>query len=513
MLKQRASGLLVHPTSLPGRFGIGDLGDEARRFVDFLVESGQRFWQVLPLGPTAYGDSPYQCFSAFAGNPLLVSPEWLVGEGVLPADALDAAPAFPGDRVDYGPVIEFKAGLLARARHAFTESRGGPLAAEYEAFCAEAAGWLEDYALYRAIKNDYGGAAWVTWDEPFAKRESHAMKHARQKLSEAIETEKFAQFLFFKQWNELRAYAGVRGVRIVGDAPIFVAHDSADVWAHRDLFKLDKAGAPTVVAGVPPDYFSETGQLWGNPLYDWDRMRKQGFRWWIERIRAAFRMVDVLRLDHFRGFEACWEVPTGEETAVNGRWVKAPGTELFKALKKALGDLDIIAEDLGVITPEVEALRDGTGFPGMHVLQFGFGDTSDSAHLLHNNVPNGVVYTGTHDNDTTAGWFASLPEGDPARAHCLKYLATDGEEIHWTFIRAALGSVARTAIVPLQDVLGLGSEARMNLPASESGNWGWRFGGGDLTPELAARLRDLADLYGRIEVVKKVPEAAPAESE
>ena len=502
----RASGILLHPTSLPGRFGVGDLGDEAYGFTDFLAASGQTLWQVLPLGPTGYGDSPYQCFSAFAGNALLVSPERLVEEGLLKAADIEDVPAFDPDRVEFGRVIEYKNELLRKAYASFRRTTDTGLRVEVETFNQQAAAWLEDYALYRAMKDARGGAAWNKWEAPMVRRLPEALAAAREGLRAEIDAHKFYQFLFFRQWSRLKAYANDKGVRVVGDIPIFVAHDSSDVWANPEQFQLDPEGNPRVVAGVPPDYFSKTGQLWGNPLYDWEHMRADGFRWWIERAVATLRLVDILRIDHFRGFAAYWEVPGGDPTAERGRWVPAPGRELFRAIRDALGELPIVAEDLGVITPDVEALRDEFGFPGMRILQFGFSSDARNKDLPHNYVPNSVVYTGTHDNDTIVGWFNSRAgEGstrtadqiERERDFCLSYLATDGKEIHWDFIRAALASVPATALMPLQDVLGLGTEARMNLPASTSGNWDWRFRAEMLTPQIAARLQYFTRLYGR----------------
>lgn len=507
----RASGILLHPTSLPGQMGVGDLGAAAYAFVDFLEETGQRYWQVLPLGPTGFGDSPYQSFSAFAGNPLLVSLELLVEEGLLDEKleegGLAAAPAFPEDRVEYGPVIEWKSGLLAKA-HANFVARGSEKAKnEYLQFIEQSAWWLDDYTVYRAIKAAHEGQEWTKWDVHLRDREDKAMHFFRENHAEAISAQKFFQFLFFRQWLALAAYANEHGVEIIGDVPIFVAHDSADVWANRDLFYLDDEGNPAKVAGVPPDYFSETGQLWGNPLYRWDLMKETGYRWWIERIRQTFATVDIVRLDHFRGFEKYWAVPGGETTAINGEWEEGPGRGLFDAIRHALGDLPIIAEDLGLITPEVEKLRDDLSLPGMRILQFAFGtDPQADAFKPYNFVRNSVVYTGTHDNDTTLGWFTSEGAGDSTRDEAevekerdfvLKYLGTDGREIHWDFIRLALVSVANTAIIPLQDVLGCGNEARMNVPARESGNWGWRFRAEQLTPAIRARLAEMTEIYGR----------------
>jgi 4-alpha-glucanotransferase len=502
----RSSGILLHPTSLPGRFGIGDFGEEAYKFVDFLAASGQRLWQILPLGPTGFGDSPYQCFSAFAGKTTLISPEWLVEEGLLSAADLATAPGFSNERVEFGPVIEWKNALLARAFQNFKRGAGARQRDDVESFGQTVSLWLDDYAFYRALKDAHGGAAWNTWESALRKREPKTLADARRQLGESIEAHKFFQFLFFKQWMDLKRYSNGKQIEIVGDMPIFVAYDSADVWIHPELFKLDQDGSPTVVAGVPPDYFSKTGQLWGNPLYDWERMRGSGFRWWIERVRSALQMTDIIRIDHFRGFAACWEVPFGDKTAKHGKWVDVPGRELFDALTKEFGKLPIIAEDLGVITPDVEALRDELGLPGMRVLQFAFGGDPSDEHLPHNHIRNTAVYTGTHDSDTVVGWFNSKAgvgstrdkaQINKEREYCLKYLNSDGEEIHWDFIRAAMASVADVAIVPLQDLLGLDSGARMNLPASEQGNWGWRFKTDALTRALSEKLKEMTGIYGR----------------
>jgi len=491
----RSSGILLHPTSLPGNFGIGDFGDEARAFVDFLAASGQSLWQVLPLGPTGFGNSPYQSLSAFAGNTLLIDPRQFVADGLLKVDDLSAQ-TFPAERVEFELVRQFKERLMEEAYENFKRDEASEVRAEFERFCESSACWLDEYALFRALKAANDGRAWPDWDRELSERVPAALEQARTQLKDRIAAQKFFQFYFFRQWTALRDYGRARGVRILGDLPIFIAHDSADVWGHREYFKLDERGNPTVVAGVPPDYFSETGQLWGNPLYDWTRLRADGFGWWIDRVRFALSQFDLLRVDHFRGFAACWEIPAGEPTAQNGEWVSAPGRELFAALTKALGDLPIIAENLGVITPDVESLRSEFGFPGMRVLQFAFGSDAKNDHLPHNYTGDVTVYTGTHDNDTTAGWFAGLGDGD-VREFCLNYLKSDGAEINWDLIRAALASVAGTAIIPLQDVLGLGNEARMNLPASQTGNWVWRFKQEELTEESARRLKELTGTYGR----------------
>ncbi len=502
----RAAGILLHPTSLPSPYGIGDLGRTAYEFVDFLVQAKQTYWQVLPLGPTGFGDSPYQCFSAFAGNTNLISPEILVDEDLLTADEIADRPEFPEGRVDFGSVIEWKNALLETAYRRFRLTTSVNLRGSFESFTQLVADWLDDYALFRAIKKTQEQKSWQQWDEPLKLRDEKALLAAHEELLDEIQAQKFYQFLFFKQWTRLKNYANGRGIRMIGDVPIFISLDSADVWCNPQEFKLNRDGSPKVVAGVPPDYFSKTGQLWGNPIYNWDAMRADGFKWWISRVKFTLKTVDVLRIDHFRGFAASWEVPGGDKTAENGRWVNVPGKELFTTLRKTLGKLPILAEDLGVITPDVEELRDGFGFPGMRILQFAFGGDTENLDLPHNYIKNCVVYTGTHDNDTTVGWFNSQAgagstrgEDEISREHdfCLKYLNSDGSEIHWDFIRTVLGSVANTAIVPMQDLLGLGTEARMNLPASESGNWFWQCREGDVSREIADRLGDLVETYGR----------------
>jgi 4-alpha-glucanotransferase len=493
----RMSGVLLHPTSLPSRWGIGDLGASATEFIDFLAQAGQQIWQVMPLGPTGYGDSPYQSFSSFAGNPLLISPDRLLAEDLLADQDVADAPDFPGGQVDYGWVIPYKHELLRRSYARFTAAHDHALREEFEEFRAGQVRWLDEYALFAALKSAHGGAAWNTWDAALAKHEPQAIEQARATLvADEYAFQTYAQWLFFRQWADLRGYANERGIQIVGDIPIFVAYDSADVWANRELFFLDEDGSPTVVAGVPPDYFSATGQRWGNPLFRWDVLAERGYEWWIERVRAVLKLVDVVRLDHFRGFEGYWEVPASEETAMNGRWVTGPGADLFSALERELGKLPIIAEDLGVITPDVEEIRDSFGFPGMKVLQFGFGGTGEDPYLPHNHIQNCVVYTGTHDNDTTLGWWEACSEQE--RSFTQLYLGRDGSDISWDLIRVALASVADTAVVPLQDLLSLGSEARMNLPGRLGGNWGWRYTPEMLRGEVAERLRLLTGLYGRL---------------
>lgn len=501
----RASGILLHPTCLPGQFGIGDLGPTAFKFVDLLAEAKQSYWQVLPLGPTGYGDSPYSCFSAFAGNTLLISPEQLVKDGLLAADALDDHPRFAADKADFGGVYEWKNKILPVAYQNFRKAADKGLGEEFDTFCGENSWWLDDYAAYRAIKFSQDQKPWYEWPQPLKLCEAGALAAINDQLVEAIDAQKFYQFLFFRQWLALKSYANERGVKIIGDIPIFLALDSADVWCNQSEFKLNKDGSPTVVSGVPPDYFSSTGQLWGNPIYDWDAMKADGFRWWIARFAWTLKAVDIVRVDHFRGFAAAWEVPGGDPTAENGEWVNVPGEELFTSLENALGELPVLAEDLGVITPDVTELRDSFKIPGMRILQYGFGGDPKDHHLPHNYIRNCVAYTGTHDNDTVVGWWRERSKTtggkDPSTAterdFCMKYLDTDGTQIHWDFIRAVWASVADLAIVPLQDVLGLGNESRMNLPASTSGNWYWRFGEGAVTPEIIERLRTLTHIYGR----------------
>jgi 4-alpha-glucanotransferase len=507
MSARRRSGVLLHPTSLPGRFGIGDLGNGALRFVDFLGASGQRLWQVLPLGPAGYGDSPYQTLGAFAGNPLLVSLEFLEREGYLDAADLSGAPAFTEGQVDYGAVIPWHSVLLRRASDRFYRRAPPAQRRALEEFEERSCTWLRDLALFLALKARHGGAPWTRWDPALARREPAALRRAESELAEEIRVHVFGQFAFFTQWDQLRTRCRASGIAILGDLPIYVAHDSVEVWRLPELFQLDARGEPTAVAGVPPDYFSATGQLWGNPLYRWDEARRSGYAFWIERVRLALAMFDVVRLDHFRGFEAYWEVEAGAPTAEHGRWMPGPGAEIFEALAAALGTLPFVAENLGVITPSVEALRRRLGFPGMSILQFAFGkDPQAPTFLPHNYERNLVAYTGTHDNDTVLGWWSGEGAGDSTRTpddvreerdHARRYLATNGSEMNWVFIRTVLASVAETALFPLQDALGLGSEARMNRPSIPSGNWRWRLQESQLTPAIADRLADLAALYGR----------------
>lgn len=492
----RTSGILLHPTSLPGGHGIGDLGDWAFHFADFLSDSGQGLWQVLPLGPPAEANSPYKACSSMAGNPLLISLDSLARQGLLSRADLDGAPEFPADLVDFDAVAAFKWKLLKKAARAFF-AHGLPASRqEFEQFCTENGFWLDRFAEFAALRDANSGSLWTEW------------KRKRGPNPGDVRLHKYVQFEFFCQWRALKRYCNERGIRILGDLPIFVALDSADVWGNPELFDLDEHGNPRMVAGVPPDYFSATGQLWGNPLYRWDAMEQAGYQWWIDRIRVMLEQVDLIRVDHFRGFEKYYEIPAGSKNAIHGRWVEGPGDRFFAAVSSVFGKLPFIAEDLGLITPEVLALRDRWEFPGMRILQFGFGNESPSDPFKpYNYVRNCVVYTGTHDNDTTAGWFRAKSPGDEtqteaqmqaARAFALRYLNSDGSEIHWDFIRAAVSSAADIAIFPLQDVLGLGSEARMNRPSSSENNWRWRFLPEQLKPELGARLRELNRTYGRL---------------
>ncbi len=495
---KRAAGVLLHPTSFPSSYGIGDLGAAAYRFIDFLVESKQALWQILPLGPTGYADSPYQCFSAFAGNVLLISPDKLIEEGFLPATAVASVPSFPDHKVEYGAVIPYKMNLLAQGYQHFLKEGTPEQQTALEKFCHDNAFWLDDFALFMALKNEHmalEGGVWSTWPQEIALREPAAMTAWGEKLAGAVAMHKFLQFLFFKQWLELKSYANIRGIQVIGDIPIFAAYDSADVWANPDLFYLDEAGELTVVAGVPPDYFSETGQRWGNPLYRWNKMKENGYTWWERRLDMSFVQADIVRIDHFRGFDAYWEIPAGEATAMVGRWVKGPGAAFFKTMQEKLGELPLIAEDLGVITPEVEALRDEFDFPGMKILQFGFGGEKNSSFLPHNFGRNCVVYPGTHDNETTVGWYHNASEHE--RDHVRRYMATNGHDIAWDMIRLAHRSVANTAVIPMQDLLSLGNEARMNFPGKVGGYWSWRYRTDALSEHLIYRLQDITELYGR----------------
>ena len=491
----RKCGILCHPTSMPGRFGIGELGEGAYRFVDFLAQAGQSLWQILPLGPTGYGDSPYQPFSAFAGNPLLIGLDELIKEGLLDQADVALGEPFPEDRVSYGAAREFKDHALRRSYDGFSRRASKSVREELTRFVEENRLWLDDFCLFMALKRRFNWSAWTDWDTDIALHEEQATRYWHRELRNEMDYQGYLQFQFARQWRRLKEYVNEAGISIIGDVPIFVGHDSADVWSHRELFCLDDRGQPTVVAGVPPDYFSPTGQLWGNPLYLWEVMRRDAYAWWMERLRAVLDQVDIVRLDHFRGFGGYWEVSAEENTAINGRWVKGPGRSFFRQVAREFPRLPIIAEDLGVISADVVALRKELGLPGMRVLQFAFGSDAGNPHLPHNYSRNCVVYTGTHDNDTTMGWFAAQDE--QLRHRVRLYTGSDGSDINWSFIRLAMNSVCRMAIFPLQDVLGLGSEARLNQPGRPHGNWTWRYRPQVLTDELAAALRDMAIAAGR----------------
>lgn len=497
MTSTRSSGVLLHPTSLPGRFGIGELGSEAERWIDWLASAGQTLWQVMPLGPTGYGDSPYQCFSAYAGNPYLVSLERLAHDDLLNHNDLELMRGLPADRVDYGPLIDAKVKLLRRAEERFQQRADPDDRKAFQRFRERHAEWLGDYALFMALKDRNDGRPWSAWEPALRDRDPAALEAARLELEDEIRRHETWQYWFDLHWRAVRERAHERGIKIVGDLPIFIAYDSADAWAHRDLFFFDDDGSPSVVAGVPPDYFSATGQRWGNPLYRWKRMRDNDFAWWISRFRSTLHFVDIIRVDHFRGFEAYWEIPADEPTAERGRWVRGPGQPFFDAVRDALGELPIIAEDLGVITPDVDALREANGLPGMKVLQFAFAGAADDPYLPHNYERHCVVYTGTHDNDTTLGWYASAPDAE--RDLVRRYLARDDAHVAFELVRLASASVADMAIFPLQDALGLGSEARMNTPGKAEGNWSWRFAWSDVPDWLPWQLREMAQLYGRFD--------------
>lgn len=495
--KKRLSGILLHPTSMPSPYGIGDLWKEAYRFIDFLEKAGQHLWQILPLTPTGFGDSPYQSFSAFAGQPLLISPEHLVELGLLREQDLSDCPVGEEDKVDYGSIVSWKAKILKMASVRFVKLAGIGLRQEYDKFVGENLFWLEDYALFMVCKELNEGKAWLDWEMPYRKPTAAVKKRLKKQLQEEMKYYYFVQFIFYKEWMALKKYANEKEIKIIGDIPLFVSLDSADVWANQKLFRLDSKGYPTVVAGVPPDYFSAEGQLWGNPLYNWKVHKKDGYKWWIARVRHQLRLADYLRIDHFRGLESYWEVPADAATAIDGKWVPGPREDLFYALERELGyNLPIIAEDLGLITPEVHALRNKLGFPGMRILQFAFDSEEESTYLPHQfDTTNCVCYTGTHDNNTTRGWYEEASE--VSRDKVRRYMNTDGNSIHWDFIRTCLGTVAVFAILPLQDVLGVGGEGRMNTPGVGTDNWAWRYRKEALSEELAEGLEKVTRLYGR----------------
>jgi 4-alpha-glucanotransferase len=502
---ERASGILLHPTSLPGPYGIGDIGPEAYAWVNFLASSGCGLWQVLPLGPTGYGDSPYQCFSAFAGNPFLISPDALLAEDLLHPNDLTEKMPFAEDKVDFGAVIPYKLGLLDRSYTRFQKMGSKAIQQDFAAFKATESHWLADFSIFMAIKEAYGGGPWIDWPQALRQRDPKALEAFIKDQQDAIERHAYRQFLFFRQWARLKDYAHEQNVKILGDIPIFVAHDSADVWANPELFYLDADGNPTVVAGVPPDYFSPTGQLWGNPLYRWDYHATTKYAWWLSRFNAVLGMVDYVRLDHFRGFAGYWEIPAGEKTAIKGRWVTGPGKHFFSQLQKDLGDLHILAEDLGVITEDVDDLRETFGLPSMKVLVFAFDDDATNIFLPHNYTQDCVVYTGTHDNDTVLGWYKRVEEKE--RDYARRYLARDGHDISWDLIRAAWSSVAVFALAPMQDFLSLDNTARMNYPSTLGGNWVWRMPAGATNESLQNRIAETNLIYGRSTILPEEPEA------
>ncbi|MBQ7529748.1 4-alpha-glucanotransferase [bacterium] len=510
---ERCSGVLLHPTSLPGKYGVGTFGREAYEWVDFLARTQQTIWQILPLNPTSYGDSPYQSNSTFAGNPYLISLDEMTASGLLSRELLNEALASPEynanyDHVDFGALYNWKLPLLDKAAAEFVENTDSDLHKEFEEFCQENKYWLDDYALFMALKKKFN-KAWNEWPDEYRTRKSRALKSAMEECAQEIHSCKFIQWVFERQWNKLKEYAHEKGIKIVGDLPIFVAMDSADAWTNASQFYFDKNLVPTVVAGVPPDSFSTIGQLWGNPLYNWNKMKRHGYDWWIARIKAALKRQDIVRIDHFRGFAAYWEVPYGEETAINGKWVKGPGADLFKVIVEELGeDLPIIAEDLGVITPDVVELRDKFNLPGMKILQFAFGGNASHPFLPHNYTENFIAYTGTHDNNTARGWYENdAPDKD--KHYVRRYFSTDGWDIAWTMMRGIFSSVAKVAIVPIQDILSLGNEARMNYPGKAENNWSWRFRKEMLNEHIEWRLTDLTTTYGR----EREKEPAPVDED
>ena len=488
---QRSSGILLHPTSLPGKFGIGTLGKQAFAFVDFLVRAKQAYWQILPLGPTGYGDSPYQCFSSKAGNPYLIDVELLADDHLISKEDLKVLPEFSDSEVLFGDVITWKLNLLKIAEANFIHIGNQN---ELIEFIYQNA-WVKDYALFMALKEKFNKRPWYEWDEKFRLHREDALEGVKKELEKEIHFQQFIQYLFFKQWNSLKQYANNHGVKIIGDIPIYVAMDSSDTWANPELFQFDENKNPVVVGGCPPDYFSKTGQLWGNPIFNYEKMKEDGFAWWIDRLKSNLELYDLIRVDHFRGFAGYWSIPYGEETAINGEWIPGPGKELFEAIKNALGEIPIIAEDLGLITPDVIELRDHFNLPGMKILQFAFDSSEANDYIPHNYIKNCIVYTGTHDNDTIVGWFAAAKEED--KEYVLNYLNSNGENIAWDFVRAAWASVANLAVAPMQDILGLGNEARMNFPGTTKNNWLWRMQNNVTDDLLAEKIKQITLLYGR----------------
>ncbi len=498
---ERVAGVLLHPTSLPGKYGIGTIGKEALNFVDFLEHSGQKLWQVFPLGPTGYGDSPYQSFSAFAGNPLLIDLELLLKDNFLSDEDLAAYPHFDDYNIDFGKLIKAKNEILYKA---YNNSKNKIQLDEYNNFCKKNAEWLEDYTLFMAVKDYHNGKLWTEWEEDIAFRLKGAVNKWQTKLKNEIDYHKFVQYIFHKQWENLKNYANSKGIKIIGDIPIFIAYDSVDLWANKHLFSVNEKGKLLSVAGVPPDYFSPTGQLWGNPLYKWDEMEKDNFLWWQKRIKKVLEFVDIIRIDHFRGFDAYWEIPGNAPTAETGKWVKAPGHKFFSTIKKEMGDLPILAEDLGIITKSVEKLRDDFNFPGMKILQFAFGNNGEKKFLPHNHIKNCVVYTGSHDNDTTKGFFEKEKQsGSGIFEWAQKYLDFYNDNLTLKLIKTAYASVAKFVIIPMQDILNLGSEARMNFPGKLGGNWTWRFTWEQVENTLPQEYKELTVIYERPPVKKE----------
>jgi 4-alpha-glucanotransferase len=500
MKPERSSGILLHPTSLPGKYGIGTLGKEALHFIDFLAKSKQKLWQILPLGPTGFADSPYQCFSSAAGNPLLIDLEILVKEKLLDKKDLECLAPFDEGPVDFGKVIDCKYPLLKKALDAFKMNAGMEHHKDFQDFIESNKKWLEDYALFMSLKEHFNQKPWYQWEKPLKMRKETALNPFRTTLSDRIEFHKFIQYLFFRQWITVKDYAHQKNIRIIGDIPLYVALDSVDAWANTELFQFDAEKNPIAVGGVPPDYFSATGQLWGNPLFQWDVLKKDNYKWWIDRIKSNLVLYDIIRIDHFRGFAAYWAVPYGEKTAINGKWIPCPGKDLFEQIRKEFGEIPIIAEDLGVITPDVEELRDSFGLPGMKILQFAFDSGEANDYIPYNFIKNCIAYTGTHDNDTVKGWFEKAKPAD--RKYVLDYMDSSPETISEDFVRMAWASVANTAIVPMQDLLNLGNEARMNLPGTTVNNWKWRAKSDDFSADLANRLAHLTTLYGRAHKLK-----------
>lgn len=495
---KRSAGILLHPTSLPSKYGIGDLGPEAYAFVNFLESAGQTLWQVLPLGPTGYGNSPYQSLSAFAGNPLLISPDILIEGGYLSHNDINDIPSFNLHRVEFTEVSHYKNSLLRKAFHHFQSKPVNDGKKEFKQFCSVNKDWLDDFALFIALKNHLGEIHWSKWENEVRHRNKTTLKQYRHQLNEEIECQKFVQFMFFSQWQALKRYANDKGVQLIGDLPIFVSYDSSDVWAHKKYFTVDSDGKITHVAGVPPDYFSSTGQRWGNPLYRWKEMEKDNYKWWKKRFIKLFEMVDIIRIDHFRGFDAYWKIPASSKTAETGRWVKGPGKKFFTTMKKYLADLPILAEDLGFITDTVSELRDHFNFPGMKIIQFAFGANGEKNFLPHNYTKNCVVYTGTHDNDTTRGFFdMAKAENSDIFPSAQRYLNTSNDDLCAALIRTAYASVANLVIIPMQDILNLRSEARMNFPGKSTGNWGWRFSWDQVPSDMAHTYKILAECYDR----------------